>query len=160
MIPPSPPPCKKCSMKMCKKANKMDTKSDGMKPLILSMGVCDETEYKIANINFTLHVVRAQRERSFIRVKSIKYQVDLLLDTSLATPYQSSMEVRQVGFSSTSSDCLRATAIQTSGPVENHRSIPRLTRLAQVPTATAQSVRPQEPTCRTNFTCRTSMLDW
>ena len=43
-------------MKMCKKANKMDTKSDGMKPLTLSMGVCDETEYKIANINFTLHI--------------------------------------------------------------------------------------------------------
>jgi hypothetical protein len=42
---------------------KKDTKSDGMKPLILSMGVCDETEYKNANINFPFHIASAQHER-------------------------------------------------------------------------------------------------
>jgi hypothetical protein len=57
-------------MKMQINARKMAQKSHRMKPLTLSMGVCDETEYKIANINFTLHVVRAQRDVLFARSAS------------------------------------------------------------------------------------------
>ena len=65
------------------KVQKKDTKSDGMKPLILSMGVCDETEYKNANINFPLHTASAQHERP-LYIESLSRPVLFKIKNSLS----------------------------------------------------------------------------
>ena len=73
--------------------------------------------------------------------------------------YHFSTKVGQRGKSRTKSDCSPTADRTQVGLAANHRFIPRLTRLVQVPTAIVQPFRHKSSVCPIFF-CPTLVLKW